>query len=1130
MHSKWSTILARRERGQGRIRHRRPVRRLLWLGLAVVLVPTPKAWAQVNASRVEGIITDPQRLPVPGVELKLMETRTGLQRVAVSSSAGSYEFPSLGPGPYELSARAQGFAPAAMSFTLEVNQALRLDFGLQLGQTNQRVEVVGAVQALRTTNASLGEVIEPTLTKELPLNGRHLLELAQLAPSVHSGSGAQAGSTNPLYWRPQQNSALSVGGARPNANYFLLDGSTDTDPTFSTLAFSPSPDAVREFKVQTGSYSAEFGGAGGAQINIITRSGGNELHADIYEFIRNSALDARSLNDPSQIPPLVQNQFGTSVGGPIQKNRTFFFANYEGFRLVNSVSQVKTVPTQAERQGDFSQSGRTVYDPSTIRPNPAFDLTKPVSPSHSKILRDPFVGNVIPSGMLNPVALAVLSFIPLPNMESSGLDSNNYLDLRTRRNFSDQATGRIDHNFARGDAFFARYSFGHERDFTPQNLPGFGAFDNNLAQNLTVSHTHIVSPTTVNTFWFGLSRLSMHRYSENNFTNDYVTQLGIQGVGFGGKGAWGMPWFAIQGYDGMGDSFAATPVQDWDTVLQFGDIWNRQLGRHSLKVGGDYRRFFWPMWGFFQNRGFYQFTNGFTTATGTNDGTGAALASFLLGLPVVKQRQAGIPVMDLRQWYADAFVQDDWRVTNATTLNLGLRYEFSTPLYDASNPNSNLVFQNGQPFAFIGGQLGMPRGLVYPHYINFAPRLGFAHVIGGPRGFVVRGAFGIFFTPVDMNTFCNQRHVPPLIFAETGQSDNFVPSLADFNFAPAVLGRTLISFAAADPHSPPQYINQWSLSIEKVLLGEIVIEVGYQGSRGYHLQRAHLINNAPPGPGPIGPRRPFPKISFVPGTQFPADFPVVSDKFPVSGINLLENSARSWYDAGWVSARRRFSHGLSFLLNYTFSKSLTDAPDFRSPMEEAAIPQDNSNLRAEKGLACDVRHRFVASVAYELPGLNRTSWLKRLTSAWSLASLYQAQSGFPFTISVFGDTANAGTLLGENPIRANATGAPVITPGTRIAERWFNTAAFATPPAFQFGNAGRNTVAGPPMQLLDLALTREFGFGEKARLQFRSEFFNALNHTNLGTPNRFVNTPQFGTITMAMHPGRQIQFGARITF
>jgi hypothetical protein len=1106
---------------------------------------------QVNSSRVAGIVSDAQGLPLPAAELVLTEVRTHLQRSVLSSTDGSFEFASLAPGSYELAARAKGFTPAIRRFLLEVNQNLQLDLTLGVGEVSERLEVVGSAQMLRTADASLGEVVEPTLTQQLPLNGRHLLDLAQLAPAVHAGAGAQTGSTNPLYWRPQQNSALSVGGARPNANFFLLDGTTDTDPTFNTLAFSPSPDAVREFKVQTGSYSAEFGGAGGAQINIVTKSGSNEIHGDLYEFNRNSALDARSFNDPSHLPHLVQNQFGASAGGPIRRNKTFFFANYEGFRLGRGVVQVETVPTMAERMGDFSQSGYAIYNPFSAHPNPRFDPSRPVSPSNPKTIRDPFPGNMMPVDLLNPVAVRVLNSVPLPNMApgmamggmgsmvmggsgppSTGgsPDSNNYLDLRTASNNSDQATFRVDQNFGRGDTFFARYSFGHERDFTPQNLPGFGAFDNNLAQHLTLSYTRILSPTSVNTTWFGISRLSMHRFSENDFTHDYVSELGIRGVGFGGKGAWGMPWFAIQGYDGIGDSYAATPVQDWDTVLQVGDLWNYLRGRHALKLGGDYRYFFWPMWGFFQNRGYYQFTNGFTTQTATNDGTGAALASFLLGLPVVKQRQAGIPAMDLRQWYADAFFQDDWRITRSTTLNLGLRYEFATPLWDASHPGSNLVFRNGKPYAFIGGQLGMPRGLTYANALNFAPRLGIAHSIGGRLGLVVRAAYGIFYTPVDMNTYCNQRHVPPLVFAETDQSDNFTPSLHGFDFGAARLGQTTVSFASVDPHSPAQYIQQWSFSVQRALVGGVVIETGYQGSHGLHLQRAHLVNNAPPGPGPIGPRRPFPKISFLPGTQFPPDFDLASTTFPVSAINYLENTAKSWYDAGWIDARRRFSHGLTFLANYTYAKSLTDAPDFRSPMDESAIPQDNSHLEAEKGLACDLRHRLTASVVYSVPGWRAQQLLARLTSNWSVASVFQAQSGYPFTISVFGDTANAGTLLGENPIRASATGQPVFPKGTRTAQMWFNPAAFVAPPAYQFGNVGRNTVEGPPMQLLDLALTREFGLTERTHLQFRAEFFNALNHTNLGTPNRFVNTPQFGTITMAMHPGREIQLGGRLTF
>ena len=1112
-----------------------------WMKLALLclfVMPAGLAYGQASGARVDGLVTDSQVLPLPNLPVTLTETNTGLVRTTRTSTDGTYQFPSLGPGQYVIKVQARNFSTEVRTFRLEVNQALRLDFKLQLGPVTEHVEVVGSAQTLRTSDASLGEVIEPELVHNLPLNGRHLLDLALLSPTVHQGSGAQAGSTNPLYWRPEQNSALSSGGARPNANYYLLDGSTDTDPTFNTLSLSPSPDAVQEFKVQTGSYSTEFGGAGGAQINIVTKSGSNRFHGDVYEFARSSTFDARTFTDPSNIPHLAQNQFGASLGGRLQKNKTFFFMNYEEFKLSNGVSQIDTVPTMLERSGDFSESGMIVYDPSTSHPNPAYNPNAPTSPSNPKILRDPFPGDVIPPSRMSAVATSVLNHVPMPNLGSSagmgmgagGTDSNNYLDLRSNRNYSHQGTIRVDRNLRNGDKLVGRYTFEQERDFTPQNLPGFGAFDNNLAQNVTISYTRILSPNTVNVAWVGMSRLSMHRYSENNFTNDYVSQLGIQGVGYGGKGAWGMPWFAVQGYNGIGDSFAATPVQDWDTLAQGGDTLNREMGRHSLKVGGDYRYFFWPMWGFFQNRGFYQFTPGFTTQTATNDGTGSALADFLLGLPVVKQRQAGIPVMNLRQWYADAFVEDTWRVTNRTTFNFGLRYEFMSPLADVNNPNSNLIFENGKPYAFIGGQLGMPRGLMYANKLNFAPRVGFAHVIGGPFNLVLRGGYGLFFTPVDMNTWCNQRHIPPLVLAETDQSDNFVPSLTGFDFGPAVLGQTTISYAAVDPHSAPEYINQWSFSVQKALPGNTVLEVGYQGSRGIHLQRAHLINNALPGPGPLGPRRPYHTISFLPGTVFPPDLAVASTTFPVSAINMLEDTAQSWYDAGWIDVRHPFAHGLTLLSNFTWSKSLTNAPDFRSPMDESAIPQNNNDLSAEKGLACDVPLRFALSIVYNLPGWKRQALLRRLTSGWSLASIYQAQAGYPFTISVFGDTANAGTLLGENPIRANVTGQPIFPAGTRTASLWFNPAAFAAPPAYQFGNAGRNSIQGPGMQLADIALSRDFHLLESATLQLRAEAFNSLNHTNLMTPNRFVNEPQFGTITMASTPGREFQLSGRITF
>ncbi|HKX32180.1 MAG TPA: carboxypeptidase regulatory-like domain-containing protein [Blastocatellia bacterium] len=1123
------------------------MKKKIFLFLLLATLST-SALAQSNYAALNGTISDPQNRPIAGATVQITSVGTQAVRQAVSNEYGIFQITSLLPGDYEINVQSPGFALMKQSLRLEVGQQLTLDLNLKLSSVSTTMEVGAAVDVLRTSDTSVGEVIEPAAIRDLPLNGRMLIDLMLTVPGAHAGHGAQTGDMNPLYWRPGQRSAVSIGGNRPNANYFLLDGTTNTDPTFNTLNLSPSPDAVQEFKVQTGSYSAEMGGAGGGQVNIVTRSGTNQFHGTVYEFMRNSALDARTFNEMMDSSNhLVQNNFGASLGGPIIHKKTFFFVNYEGLRHTKAMTMIDTVPTEMEAMGNFSMSGTTIYNPFSAHPNPNFDPTRPVSPSNSQIIRDPFPDNVIPDQMINMAAAQFLQkYIPRPNLEmgmggcgmtmmgtptvvGAGMTCNNYLDVRNERHVTDQGTIRIDHNFSRGDSLAARYSLSGENGFMPQNLPGFGAIHDNFSQHGSISWNRIISPTIVNTAAITISRLVMHRSSENSADHDIVSELGIQGIGFGGQGAYGAPWFSIQGYSGMGDTFAATPMQAWDTVLEARDHLSWQHGRHSLKFGGSFRRFIWPMWGFFQNRGYYQFTNGFTTETATNDGTGSALASFLLGLPAVKQRQAGIPQMQLRQWYADGFAQDSLQLTSNTTITAGLRYEYMSPLVDLNYTNTNLIFQDGRPSVFVGGQLGYPKGLLYSKRLNFAPRFGIAQNI--PRyGIVIRGAYGIFYTPVDMNTWCNQRHNVPFVFPETQQSDNFVPALTGFDFTPAVLGRTTVSFAAFDPHAPSQYIQQWSFTVGKSLGRETTLEVGYLGARGLHLQRSHLINNAAPGTGPIGPRRPYRTLSFLPGTVLPSNITVASMTFPVSGINLLENTARSWYDAGYVNIRRRYTRGISLLANYTWSKSLSDAPDFRSPMFESAIPQNNNNLRAEKGLACDLRHRFALSAITDIPGWGRFRALRAITQNWRLSTIFQIQSGFPLTISVFGDTANAGTLLGENPIRANYTGQPIFGEGTRNADRWFNPAAFAAPAAFSFGNVGRNTIYGPGMKTLDLAMVREFRVTEKAKLQVRAELFNALNHTNLGTPNRFVNTPQFGTITEAATPGRQIQFSARISF
>ena len=1098
---------------------------------------------QSNLATINGDITDPSSRAVPNATVTIRSTETSAIRSTTTNLTGAYQIPGIAPGDYTIEASAEGFATSSRTMRLEVGQTARQNFALTIGERRTTIEAEARADTLKTEDASIGEVVEAKSVHELPLNGRMLLDLALTVPGSHQGHGAQTGNMNPLYWRPGQGSSLTIGGNRPNANYFLVDGVTNTDPTFNTQNISLSPDAVREFQVQTGSYSAEMGGAGGGQVNIVTRGGTSKYHGTVYEFLRNGALDASSFNEMEGGRFLVQNNFGGALGGPLYGKKTFFFANFEGLRKVRANTMVDTVPTPEEVSGNFADAGVNIFNPFSSTVNPNYDPTRPVSAANSQILRSAFPNNRIPANLLSRASTGMLKYVPRPNTEDmggmtmngqplvvgAGKDANNYIDQRNARHSTNQGTLRIDRVFDRGDSIAARYSGGSESGFMPENLPGFGLLHDNFAQNASVSWTHPLTPRLISSASIGFSRLSMTHFEENSYTKDIVSELGIQGVNFGGPRAWGAPYFNIQGYTPIGDTYQATPMQSWGTLIEGRESFSWQKGSHSLKFGGAVRRFIWPMWAYVLSRGLYQFTSGYTTRTATGDGTGSALASYLLELPAVRQRQVGSPRMNLRQWYADAFLQDTWRLTPATTLNVGLRYEYMSPLIDISNDWAGLFVSPTTLTAFIGGQFDTPRGLLYSNKKRFAPRFGIAHQIPN-RGLVLRAGFGIFFTPIDMNTWCNMLHNAPIIFSETNQSDAFVPSIMSFNFAPAVLGTTVTSFGAFDPYQKPQYVTQWNVSLDKSLGKETALEIGYQAARGFHLQRSHLINNAQPGPGLVQPRRPYQSATFLPGTTFPPTVTVSSPTFRISALNWLENTAQSWYDSGYVNLRRRYSNGLSMLMNYTFAKNLSDAPDFRSPMFEAAVPQNNFDLRSEKGPACDIRHRFSLSAVYDLHPFQGGRLVETLSRNWQISAIYQAQTGFPLTISVFGDTANAGTVLGEHPVRANYTGQPVFGVNTKRPEAWFNPAAFSTPAAYTFGNVGRNTVYGPGLQSLDIAVSRAFALSEQARFTVRLEAFNSLNKLNLGTPNRFVNTAQFGTITESSTPGRVLQISARFSF
>src|SRR5579859_5854214 len=440
------------------------MRRLLVLFLFLGLVLPVSG--QSNYGTVTGIVTDAQHLAVAGASVQLTAANTGAIRKIVTDQHGLFEAAALLPDEYEVSVEASGFATETQTLRLEVGQKIAIEISLKIGGVTQGVKVTAASEVLRTTDASVGEVVEPQSIHELPLNGRMLIDLVLTVPGAHVGFGAQTGATNPLYWRPGQRSAVVIGGARPNANFFLLDGATNTDPTFNTQNLSPSPDAVREFQVETSSYTADMGGAGGGQINIVTHSGSSQYHGTAYEFLRNGAMDASTFGSMGN-NHLVQNNFGGSFGGPLWGKSTFIFVNYEGLRLSQADAQTLTVPTPQEIQGDFSMSGVKIYDPTTAVANPAYNPGLPTNASNFPYTRSQFPNNMIPMDRINPLLEAFLmQYIPMPNMMMGpGPDSNNYLDVRNETHFQNQGTVRIDHNFSSGDSVFGRYSIGSEYGF-----------------------------------------------------------------------------------------------------------------------------------------------------------------------------------------------------------------------------------------------------------------------------------------------------------------------------------------------------------------------------------------------------------------------------------------------------------------------------------------------------------------------------------------------------------------------------------------------------------------------------------------------------------------------------------------
>ena len=1086
---------------------------ILLIASAVLTFALP-SFAQQDTATITGLITDQSGAVVPGAAITVTNVETNISVRTQSDSAGAYVVPSLRPGEYSVTTERSGFPKVVRTgITLQIAQVARIDVTLQTGGLAETVEVVGAASLLDTQTSSRGLVIDQKKIVDLPLNGRDYNQLALLSPGVLPGTPRLA-SVN-------FKGVLNVNGNRTFNNVFLLDGVDNISYSNSfrgenVQLVQPSIEALQEFKIQTNAYSAEFGRSSGAVVNATIKSGTNTIRGSVYEFLRDDALDANNffsnaLGAPK--PKRERNQFGVAVGGPLVRNRTFWFADYEGLRDAEGVPRVRQVPTAAEKAGIFSSA---VVDP--------FAPGRPAFPQNAQ-------GQwVIPRDRWDPVGAAIVAQIPDPNVPGSTI----YASTPVTDTRQDQFDVRIDHQFAPNVTSFGRYSFVDTLTFRPAPLPGlaegsfndaFGANDNR-SQGLALGLTWTASPNLVGDLRFGYARGDYYT-NPPNFGIDGAAEIGLRNVPSDPSIVGGIPKVNIQGFDAVGRHTSTPQFQtprSWSPRATFS--WNR--GAHFIKFGAEFLHVETRINDLNATVGRMNFENRFTNR---------AVADLLLGLPS-QLALTSYTVMDQGQNMQFYFVQDDYRISPNFTANVGLRYEYATPPVERDNRFANFDPETGtMTFAQDGNVF--ERALIHPDRNNFAPRAGFAYTPWSRV--VVRGGYGVFFT----HTVRQGREGllgfnPPYLvdnLLQTGVSGAAaVASAAPFRLVngypdglldPTSLSSTVLR-RAQDPNQRTPYIQQYNLGVQYELRPDLVLDVAYVGNKGTKLNGFRNLNQRA-------------VVTNADGSQTAGARP-----YPAFGdIQWMENRVSSNYNSLQLRLEKRFSQGLSGMVSYTLGEALTDAPDHISTSGGGAgvdtgvfrEPQDGTNLRAERGPAeFDVRHRFVASYIYELPfGRGRrfgNGWNRALDLAfggWQVTGIHVLQSGLALTATLGG--ASVLNLGGERRARPNLVGDPELPESERTLNRWFNTDAFAafSPAPQAFGNAGVGIMRGPGVANFDFTLAKNVTLNGRRYVQFRTELFNAFNHPNFGPPNIARESSGFGQILTAA-PGRIIQFGLKFYF
>ena len=1120
---------------------------LVFVGLWAV---APPASAQQGSAGVNGVVTDPVGAFVAGAQIDLFNVDTGVMRNTTANSDGTYLFINVVPGNYTVKVSKSGFSPVTESGVhLEVNQTATFDFHLKVGDTQTSVTVEASAAAVESSTSELGTVVNRQQVIELPLNGRNFTQLLTITPGVvnihtdqsSGGGGGFAGNAIGSFAFP------AVNGARVRSNGFLLDGINNLNTFLSMYNFQPIVDDIQEFKTQGHNDLAEYGGVTGGMVSVVSKSGTNDFHGTMWEFLRNEQLDARGFFNAARTP-LRQNQFGLAGGGPVWipkvyngRNRTFFYAAYEGYRqrLFNEAGTLGA--TDAMRGGDFSALGVTIYDPRTTTFNAATNTYS----------RDPFAGNQIPSGAMSPLALAYQSLIPHAGALLNG--NNIYIPARSSTN-QDSGSVRADQYFGNSDQVMFRYSQYVQDMVTPNNVIGQST-SHIYGHNMAVHETHTFGPTSVLDVYFGRNFgddvLTTSVPGENASFISNLKSLGMSTLFSTLGGAVYAPSVSLaQGY--VSFPYQALQETGLADVWQFGGTFVKNVGRHTIKFGADFEsnNFASPI-GYANN----SFATTQTAGLGANQGIGGnSWASFLLGIP------NGAALRNVHEanhggWSDAFFVQDQWKVSNRLTVNLGFRDEVKIqPIYgsgkdlytgDADAVTGQYILTAVPPdcSATVGAPC-MPRGIyasngpspysgLPPHVIvassnhrilqnsygNWAGRLGLAFRLNDKT--VLRGGYGRFYdlwgavTQLAQNFGGNWPAVATINNPSLNQN-SIVSSMGD----PLSLGSggglvyprvsfDQVSQWMVDPNFKTPYMDQWNFGVQRQLPDNTVLDVNYVGSVGRRLDWGPVQNVATPGPGDPTQRQPFPYM-----------YPQWFD----------QSVGNSRYNALQVSVNKRASNGLAFLLSYTLSHATDDgcSADIGADCNTQNVYNRTQDVQVA---AFNEKSVFSGSFTFQSPfgrpGHNSNKAVNMVAGGWQLNGILQLNSGLPYTVTTSTAILNNG---GFNQERANVTGDP--NSGGHTVAQWFNTAAFSNPAPYTFGNSKGNSMISDWGKNLDISLFRKFGVGagEHKYFEFRAEAFNVLNNVVFNSPDANLTDSNFGHVTGQLNPPRELQLGLKFYF